>query len=150
MLNEFAMGRVDIASLNFRIITLIPKVKGTDMIKQFRLIALINVIFKFVAKAYTIRIAPVGNRTINRCQTDFIKGRCLHEGALALHEIVHELHSRKQKGLLLKLDFEKAYDRVNWDFLRDILLRKGFSAMMVHRLMQLARVAKWLLMLTKR
>ncbi|XP_071678461.1 uncharacterized protein [Lolium perenne] len=84
------------------------------------------------SNAYAIRLAPVAHRVIDRCQTAFIKGRCLHEGALALHEIVHELHVRKQKGLLLKLDFEKAYDRVDWDFLQEILLRKGFSAMMVH------------------
>jgi hypothetical protein len=41
--------------------------------------------------------------------------------------------------LLLKLDFEKVYDRVNWDFLREILLCKGFSTMMVHMLMQLVK-----------
>ncbi|XP_051221392.1 uncharacterized protein [Lolium perenne] len=139
ILNDFSLGRVDVARLNYGIITLIPKVKGAENIRQFRPITLINVIFKFVAKAYATRLAPVAHRVIDRCQSAFIRGRCLHEGALALHEIVHELHVRKQKGLLLKLDFEKAYDRVNWDFLQEILLRKGFSAMMVHRLMQLVR-----------
>jgi hypothetical protein len=63
----------------------------------------------------------------------------MHEGALALHEIAHELRVGKQEGLLLKLDFEKAYDRVNWDFLQEILLRKGFSARVVHRLLQLVK-----------
>jgi hypothetical protein len=139
MLNDFALGRVDIARLNFGIISLIPKVKGAERITQFRPIALINVIFKFVAKAYAIRLAPLAHRTVDRSQSAFIKGRCLHEGALALHEIAHELRVGKQEGLLLKLDFEKAYDRVNWDFLQEILLRKGFSARVVHRLMQLVK-----------
>jgi hypothetical protein len=137
ILNDFALGRVDIARLNFGIISLIPKVKGADTIKQFRPIALINVIFKFVAKAYAIRLAPIANRTIDRSQTAFIKGRSLHEGVLALHEIAHKLRTKNLQGLLLKLDFEKAYDRVSWDFLREVLLRKGFSALVVHRLMQL-------------
>jgi hypothetical protein len=139
LLNDFALGRVDVARLNFGIISLIPKVKGAERITQFRPIALINVIFKFVAKAYAIRLAPLAHRTVDRSQSAFIKGRCLHEGALALHEIAHELRVGKQEGLLLKLDFEKAYDRVNWDFLQEILLRKGFSARVVHRLMQLVK-----------
>jgi hypothetical protein len=67
----------------------------------------------------------------------FIKGRGLHEGVLVLHEITHELKVKRLRGLLLKLDFEKAYDRVNWDFLREALTRKGFLAMVVHRLVQL-------------
>jgi exonuclease III len=137
LLNDFVLGRVDIARLNFGVISLIPKVPGADSIRQFRPIALINVIFKFVAKAYAIRLAPLAHRIIDRSQTAFIRGRCLHEGVLALHEIAHELRTKKLGGLLLKLDFEKTYDRVNWDFLREVLLRKGFSGMMVHRLMQL-------------
>jgi hypothetical protein len=139
MLNDFALGRVDAARLNYGIISLIPKVKGADTIKQFRPIALINVIFKFIAKAYAIRLAAIAHRTIDRSQTAFIKGRSLHEGVLALHEITHELRVKSLLGLLLKLDFEKAYDRVNWDFLQEVLLRKGFSATVVHRLMQLVR-----------
>jgi hypothetical protein len=58
ILNVFILGRVDIARLNVGIISLIPKVRDADDIKQFRPIALINVIFKFVAKVYAIRLAP--------------------------------------------------------------------------------------------
>jgi hypothetical protein len=76
MLNDFALGWMDIARLNFGIIILIPKVKGADSIRQFRPTTLINMIFKFVVKAYAI--APISHRTIDRCQSAFIKGRCLH------------------------------------------------------------------------
>jgi hypothetical protein len=54
---------------------------------------------------------------------------------LALHEIIHELKSKNLPAVLLKLDFEKAYDRVNWQFLREVLLRKGFDPAYVHRIM---------------
>jgi hypothetical protein len=109
----FALGTVDIARLNFGILSLIPKVPGADNIKQHRPIALINVIFKIVAKAYAMRLSPVAHRVISLSQTAFIKGRLIHDGPLALHEIIHELKVKKMEAVLLKLDFEKAYDRVN-------------------------------------
>jgi mannosylglycoprotein endo-beta-mannosidase len=137
LLNGFALGVIDISRLNFGILSLIPKVPGADDIKQFRPIALINVIFKLVSKAYAIRLAPIAHRVISTSQSAFIKGRLIHEGALALHEIVHELKIKKTRAVILKLDFEKAYDRVSWAFLRDVLVCKGFESGVVHRLMQL-------------
>jgi hypothetical protein len=92
---------VDIARLNFGILSLIPKVPGADNIKQFRPIALINVIFKLVAKAYAMRLSPVAHRVISLSQTAFIKGRLIHDGPLALHEIVHEFMSSRLKRLKL-------------------------------------------------
>jgi hypothetical protein len=112
ILDGFALGLIDISRLNFGILSLIPKVPGADDIKQFRTISLINVIFKLISKAYAIRLSPVVHRIISSSQTAFIKGRHIHDGALALHEIVHELRVKKTRAVILKLDFEKAYDRV--------------------------------------
>jgi hypothetical protein len=60
-------------------------------------------------------------------QTTFLPGRYILEGVVILHETIHELHRKKQKGLILKLDFEKAYDKVNWSFLQQVLRMKRFS-----------------------
>ena len=49
------------------------------------------------------------------------------EGAVILHETIHELHSKKQDGVIFKIDFEKAYDKVKWSFLQQTLRMKGFS-----------------------
>jgi hypothetical protein len=81
-----------------------------------------------VSKAYAFRLSPVSHRIISQAQTTFIKGRFIQDGPLALHEIIHELKSKKLSAILLKLDFEKAYDRVNWQFLQEVLLRKGFES----------------------
>jgi hypothetical protein len=70
ILNGFALGTVDIARLNFGILLLIPS--RADNIKQFRPIALMNVIFKLVSKAFAIRLSPVAHRTISLSQTAFI------------------------------------------------------------------------------
>ena len=45
---------------------------------------------------------------------------------MALHEILHETKRNKEVGVVLKLDFEKAYDKVNWNFLFDCLHLWGF------------------------
>ncbi|KAK1698474.1 hypothetical protein QYE76_015171 [Lolium multiflorum] len=134
ILNDFVLGRIDIARLNFGILSLIPKVPGADQITQYRPIALINVIFKIVSKAYASRMDPVANRIIGPHQTAFIKGRNILDGPLALIEIIHEIKTKKLGGILLKLDFEKAYDRVNWDFLAEVLRGKGFEEGFIHRI----------------
>jgi hypothetical protein len=63
---------------------------------------------------------------VGKNQTGFIKGRNILEGVVVLHEVIHELHSSKQKGLILNIDFEKAYDRVRWSFLEQVMIGKGF------------------------
>ena len=49
------------------------------------------------------------------------------EGVVVLHETIHEMRRKKQDGIMLKLDFEKAYDKVKWSFLQQTLRMKGFS-----------------------
>jgi hypothetical protein len=142
ILNDFALGRLDISRLNFGVLSLLPKVPGADSIKLFRPIALINVIFKFISKAFAIRLSPIAHRVISPTQTAFIKGRLIHDGALALHEIIDEIKFSGQRAVILKLDFEKAYDRVSWVFLRTVLSRKGFEEGNVHQLMQLVTGAQ--------
>ena len=94
-------------------------------------------IFKFVAKAYALRLSPIAHRTISSTQSAFIRGRHIHEGVVCHQEIMPEVKSEKLGGVFLKLDFEKAYDRVKWPFLREVLLRKGFDPGWVHRAMGL-------------
>jgi hypothetical protein len=80
IINDFMLGRIDMSRLNFAILTLIPKVPGADLVSQFRPIALINVIFKVISKAFAYRLDPIAHKTINLNQIAFIKGRNLLEG----------------------------------------------------------------------
>ena len=61
------------------------------------------------------------NRLISPQQSAFIQGRYILESVVIAHEIVHSLSKSGEPGIILKLDYEKAYDRVNWDFLFEIL-----------------------------
>jgi len=56
-----------------------------------------------------------------------MRGRNILEGVVTLHETVHELHRKNQSAIIFKIDFEKAYDKVKWDFLLQTLRMKGFS-----------------------
>ena len=60
-------------------------------------------------------------------QTAFMQGRYILDGVVTLHETVHELHRKNLNGVIFKIDFEKAYDKVKWPFLFQVLKMKGFS-----------------------
>jgi hypothetical protein len=80
---------------------------------------------------------PIAHRVISPKQATFIEGRFILDGALALQEIIHELKRKMLGGILLKIDFKKAYDIVNWEFLAEVLRAKGFDAGAVHKILQL-------------
>ena len=75
----------------------------------------------------TIRVNSVADNIISPSQTAFMRGRNILEGVVILHETVHELHRKNQSGVIFKIDFEKAYDKVRWNFLIQTLRLKGFS-----------------------
>jgi hypothetical protein len=49
------------------------------------------------------------------------------DGVVILHVTIHEMHGKRLNGVILKLDFEKAYDKIKWSFLHQTLRMKGFS-----------------------
>ena len=109
---EFHRGELPLYSLNFGTIILLPKCKDAATVQQFRPICLLNVSFKIFTKVLTNRISTVATKTISLTQTAFMPGRNIIEGVVILHETTHELHRKKQSGVIFKIDFEKAYDKV--------------------------------------
>jgi hypothetical protein len=93
---------------------------------------LLNVSFKIFTKVAANRLVGIVGRLISPTQTAFISGRNILEGVVVLHETIHELHRKRMSGVVLKLDFEKAYNKVNWDFIFQTLRMKGFSMKWCH------------------
>jgi hypothetical protein len=87
----------------------------------------LNIDYKWFTKVLTTRLTPLADKLISKSQTAFIPGRFILEGVVILHEILHDLTVTKTRGIVLKLDFEKAYDKVNWNFLIEVLKQKKFS-----------------------
>jgi hypothetical protein len=129
--------KLPLFSLNFGIIMLLSKQKEATHIKQFRPICLLNVSFKIFTKVLVNRMTGIATKVISPSQTAFIPGQNIMEGVVMLHETIHELHRKKMSGVILKLDFEKAYDKVNWDFLQQTLRIKGFSGKWCHWINQI-------------
>jgi hypothetical protein len=121
-------GQLELFCLNFGEIILLPKIKEAERIQQYRPIFLLNVSFKiFNNIVATIRLSMVFHHVVDPSQTAFMQERNILDGVAILHETVHELHSKKLNGVILKIDFEKAYDEVKWSFLQQTLGMKGFS-----------------------
>ena len=87
----------------------------------------VNILYKWISKTLTLRLEKLAFKLILQTQSAFLKGRNIMNGVLALHEILHETKRKRGTGVVLKLDFEKAYNKVNWNFLFDCLKLWGFS-----------------------
>jgi hypothetical protein len=113
--------------LNFSLITLIPKEVNAKNLKKFRPIALTDCCFKIFSKACTSRMSKLPDRLISTNQSAFIRDRYILENVVTAHEIIHDVHKNKEDGLILKLDYENAYDKVSIEFLEEMLKQRGLS-----------------------
>ena len=108
-------------------ITLLPKKEEAVRVEQFRPICLLNVSFKIFTKVGTNRLTQIAHSVVQPSQPAFMSGRHILKGVVVLHETLHEIHSKKLDGVIFKVDFEKAYDKVKWPFLQQAMRMKGFS-----------------------
>ncbi|GKV23017.1 hypothetical protein SLEP1_g32806 [Rubroshorea leprosula] len=89
-------------------------------------ISLIGVMYKIVAKLLANRLRKVLDRVIGEQQMAFIEGRQLMDGVVIANEIIDEAKRKKKESFLFKVDFEKAFDKVCWEFIDYMLFRMGF------------------------
>jgi hypothetical protein len=118
LFHEFHQDLLMLYSLNFGTIILLPKCEEAVKIQQFRTICLLNVSFKIFTKILTNRLSLVAQKVIQPTQMACIPSTNIMEGVIVLHETIHELHRKKQNGMVFKIDFEEAYDKVKWSFVR--------------------------------
>lgn len=97
--------------------------KGNKDIKKFRPISLLGCIYKLISKLLARRLTKV----LGESQHAFVEGRQILDVVKVANEVVDDLVSSKRDGILIKLDMEKTYDCVNWEFVEYILRRLGFE-----------------------
>ncbi|XP_031116020.1 uncharacterized protein LOC116019789 [Ipomoea triloba] len=126
------------SDLNDTNVLLIPKKNCPEMVSDLRPIALCNVVYKIMAKMVANRMKPLLGEVISDSQSAFIPDRLITDNIMIAAEVGHFLN-RKHGGLVgwgaLKIDMAKAYDRMEWSFLRQMLLALGFAVEWVNLVM---------------
>ncbi|OMO52067.1 reverse transcriptase [Corchorus capsularis] len=137
VLNFLNTGEI-LSNINHTNIVLIPKVENPRTMKDFRPIALCNVIFKIISKVLANRLKLVLPQIIGESQIAFVPERMIYDNALIAFETIHFMRNKrsgKRAHLALKLDLSKAYDKVEWNFLEKCMYRLGFSSRWVNLVM---------------
>ncbi|GAU35673.1 hypothetical protein TSUD_162450 [Trifolium subterraneum] len=115
--------------LNSTFIALIPKVDNPQRLNEFRPISLVGSIYKILAKVLANRLRVVIGSVISESQTTFMQDRQILDGILIANEVVDEARKTKKELLLFKVDFEKAYDSVEWEYLDAVMGRMYFPTL---------------------
>lgn len=119
--------------INETLVVLIPKVEQPEKISQFWPISLCNVSYKLFSKVIVNRLKALLVKLISPNQASFVPGRQIRDNIVVAQEIFFHMRRRKgKKGqMAIKIDLEKAYDRLSWKFIRSTLISTGMDGKMV-------------------
>ncbi|GJY58075.1 RNA-directed DNA polymerase, eukaryota, reverse transcriptase zinc-binding domain protein, partial [Tanacetum coccineum] len=124
---EFFKSNKLLGEVNATLITLIPNIHQPNKVSDYRPIACCNVVYKCISKIITKRLQGCLDKLVNVNQSAFVPERLIQDNLLITQELLKG-YNRKNgpKRYALKIDIAKAYDIVNWGFLKRILTHFGF------------------------
>nr|CAD1829323.1 unnamed protein product [Ananas comosus var. bracteatus] len=125
--NSFHSDHINLRKINSSWVCPIPKKKDIVSARDLRPINLIHGLAKIISKVLATRLQSFMAQLINPFQTAFIRGRHILDNFFAAHILVHHLHSSNSQAAIFKIDFERAFDHINWNFLSEILQARGFG-----------------------
>ncbi|RVW13055.1 Transposon TX1 uncharacterized 149 kDa protein [Vitis vinifera] len=126
-LKEFHEHDKFVKSLNSTFLVLIPKKAGAEDLRDFRPISLMGGLYKLLAKVLANKLKKVVGKVVSSAQNAFVEGRQILDATLIANEAIDFLLKRNESGVLCKLDIEKAYDHLNWNFLLFVMRSMGFG-----------------------
>ncbi|KAA3466249.1 reverse transcriptase [Gossypium australe] len=143
---EFCLGVLNdgkgVVSANSTDIMLIPKTSHPTTLVNFRPISLCTVMYKLVTKTIANRLQDVMGICIDKAQSVFVPGRLISGNVLLAYELLHTFRQKRmgKKGYMaVKLDMSKAYDRVEWDFVKQM----GFESRWIELIMKCVTTASY-------
>jgi hypothetical protein len=125
-MSEFHENGKLVKGINSTFMTLIPKKDNPSKLNDFRPISLVGCTYKILSKVLANRLKRVMHNIISGVQTAFIQGRQILDGVMIANEVIEEAKRLNKEVVFLKVDFEKAYDSVDWDFLEFVMRKMNF------------------------
>jgi hypothetical protein len=112
--------------INSTFIALIPKVDNPQRLNDFQPISLVGCLYKILSKVLANRLRMVIRRVISETQSTFVKERQILDDILIANEVVDEARKSNKELMVFKVDFEKAYDSVDWGYLNEVMNKMAF------------------------
>lgn len=145
VLSVLSLGHI-LTKMNFTHILLIPKKKDKQTMLDYHPINLSNVVSQIVSKVLANRVKNILPNIVSDSQSAFVPGRLITDNTAVAYEMLHRLRNRRQGRvghMVIKLDISKAFDLVEWKFLKKIMLKLWFSARWVDLAMQCVSSASY-------
>ena len=131
-------SNMPIAEINKTNIALFPKTNQPSKIVEFRPINLCNTTYKLVSKVLANRLRPILLSIITENQSAFIPDHLISDNVLVAFEFMHYLNHKddgKENYMSIKLDMSKAFNRVEWNFIKEVMEKMGFAKKWVDLIM---------------
>ncbi|RVW19481.1 hypothetical protein CK203_114085 [Vitis vinifera] len=133
------IGREEAARLEEMFSWKSPQERWAEDLRDYRPISLVGGLYKILAKVLANRLKKVVSKVVSSSQNAFVEGRQILDAALIANEAIDSMLKGDEAGVLCKLDLEKAYDHINWDFL--MLRGRGGNGIQVSHLY--SRMIRW-------
>ena len=136
MINSSLQTGTLLDEIGHGLVVMLPKdCDGMRAAGNFRPITLLNVDYKLLAGIIARRLRPVVPSLVLPTQTGFVSGRYIGDNVCFLRDFLQHRQRTNTPGIVCFLDFEKAYDRVEWDWMKKVLEHLGFGPQLVQLVM---------------